>query len=91
MPVKIRIPTALKKFSDNKEYITVSYGKVSSILKNIQTKYPRLYNKIFDDEWKLKGYIILYLDEKDKKDVVNEDTIVSDGKKLRIILAISGG
>ena len=91
MSVKIRISTALKKFSDNKEYITVSYGKVSSILKNIRTRYPRLYNKIFDDEGKLKGYIILYLDEKDKKDVVNEDTIVSDGKKLRMILAISGG
>lgn len=67
MSVKIRIPTALKKFSDNNEYITVSYGKVSSILKNIQTRYTRLYNKIFDDEGKLKSYIILYLDEKDKK------------------------
>ena len=91
MAVKIKIPVSLRRFTDGTEYISTVQGRFSVILEDIKKSYPLLFKKIATSQGDLKGYVMIFREGPDIKDVVRENTLVEDGQELRILLAVGGG
>lgn len=91
MAVEVRIPIAFRRFVDGKNFIECKSGKVFEILREIGSKYPEFTKKIFDDKGNLKVYIDLLVDGQNIRQLQDVNTIVKDGQKVTLFLAVGGG
>ncbi len=91
MAVEVRIPVAFKRFVDRKNFIECKPGTVFEILKEIGSKHPEFTKKIFDDKGNIKVYIDLLVDGQNIRNLQGIDTMVRDGQKITLFLAVAGG
>lgn len=91
MSVRIKIPVSLRRFTDGIEYISTVSGRFSDISKDMKRSHPSLFEKITTSHGDLKGYVLIFQNGSDIKDVIKENTHIEDNKELKILLAISGG
>ena len=91
MPVKVRIPTPLRKITDNKDEVEAEGSTVSAVLEDLEKNYPGLRERICEEDGSLKRFVNLYLNDEDirfKEDLATE---VKESDELSIIPAIAGG
>ncbi|PYM12292.1 MAG: molybdopterin synthase sulfur carrier subunit, partial [Verrucomicrobia bacterium] len=49
MAAKIRIPTPLRKLTNNEEVVEVNPGTVGAAIAELQTRYPGIKERLLDD------------------------------------------
>ena len=91
MPVKIRIPTPLRKLTNEAELVEVPAGTVRSVIVELQTKFPGIRERLVDDAGEVRRFVNVYVNEEDIRFLQNNDTPVKDGDEVSIIPAIAGG
>ena len=84
MVVKIKIPSTFRRYTDQKKIIETSPGKLDDVLVNISRQYPVLGKKIIEKKGKLKGYIKLFLEEENPRDISNTNIEIKDGDIINI-------
>ena len=90
MGILVRIPTPLRKFTDGQSTVEVEGSTVVEILGDLDIKYPGIREKLYDGK-DVKRFINIYLNDTDIRTLGGEQTVVSNGDKVSIIPAISGG
>lgn len=91
MEITIRIPTALRKFVDGQEAVTVEGRNVAEALDQLESRHPGIKAKICDDEGNLRRFINVYADQEDIRFLDNLRTELQQGSELQILPAIAGG
>lgn len=91
MAVKIKIPSTFRRYTDQKKIIEANPGKLNDVLANISKQYPLLGKKIIEKKGKLKGYIKLFLEEENPRDISNTNIEIKDGDIIRLIMIVVGG
>lgn len=91
MPVKIRIPSPLRNFTNGADIVEVTGGTVRQALEELKTKAPGIETRLFKGPDQLNRYVNVYKDEEDIRFLQNLDTPVADGSELSIVPAIAGG
>jgi len=91
MPVKIRIPTPLRKLTNEAELVEVSAGNVRGVIAELQAKFPGIRERLVDDAGEVRRFVNVYVNEEDIRFLQNNDTPVKDGDEVSIIPAIAGG
>jgi len=89
--VKVRIPTPLQKITGDKGEVETSGGTVKEMIDNLESSYPGLKERLYDDEGKLRRFINIYVNEEDIRFLDGESTKLGDGDDVSIIPAIAGG
>lgn len=91
MPVKVRIPTPLRKLTHNEELIEVGAGTVAAAIAELQQRFPGIQERLLDEQGGVRRFVNVYVNEEDIRFLQNQQTPTKDGDEISIIPAIAGG
>src|SRR2546421_12937554 len=91
MSSKIRIPTPLRKLTDNAEVIEVSAPTVGDAIAELQTRFPGIKERLLDESGAVRRFVNVYVNEEDIRFLQNQETPLKNGDEVSIIPAIAGG
>jgi len=89
--VSVRIPTVLRKFTDNEAEVEVDGGTVLEAVSDLTKKYESLASHLFDASGTLRSFVNIYVNDEDVRYLDGNDTALKDGDRLAIIPAVAGG
>ncbi len=91
MPVKIRIPTPLRKLTHNEEIVEVNPGTIGDAIAELQGRYPGIKERLIDEAGGVRRFVNVYVNEEDIRFLQEQETPIKDGDEVSIIPAIAGG
>ena len=91
MAKKVRIPTPLRKLTNNEEVVEVDSGTIGAAIAELQSRYPGIKERLVDDKGEVRRFVNVYVNEEDIRFLQNQDTPLKDGDEISIIPAIAGG
>ena len=91
MPVNVRIPTPLRKLSNELDVVEVAAGTIASAIIELQAKFPGIKDRLIDETGQVRRFVNVYVNEEDIRFLKNQDTPLKDGDEVSIIPAIAGG
>ena len=91
MPVPVRIPTPLRRFTGDRSEVSVEAAALSSILDRLFTQYPGLKSQLLNEDGTLRSFVNLYVNDEDIRFLDGLKTLVADGDSVSIVPAIAGG
>ncbi len=87
----VSIPSVLRNYTDRKRQLNLPGATVSEVVAELTTAYPDLKQHILDDDGKLRGYINVFVDDKDIRSLDGENTALTEDSSIRLLPAIAGG
>lgn len=87
----IRIPLPLRAYAGGQEEVEASGATVAEVLRDLTSRYPQLRRHLYDDHGRLRGFVNVFLNEEDVRDLEGEATAVGPGDTLTILPSIAGG
>lgn len=91
MAVIVRIPTPLRRLTQNLAEVETEGTNIQTIIDNLDTNYPGMKERICDEGGKIRRFVNIYLNDEDIRFLDGIETSVSDGAEISIIPAIAGG
>lgn len=88
---KVRIPTPLRKLTNNEELVEVNASSVGAAITELQSRYPGIKERLVDDTGAIRRFVNVYVNEEDIRFLQNQDTPLKSGDEISIIPAIAGG
>tara|TARA_Y100000589_G_scaffold86923_1_gene80963 strand:+ start:1215 stop:1490 length:276 start_codon:yes stop_codon:yes gene_type:complete len=91
MPIKVRIPTPLRKLTHDEEVVETAAESVSEAITDLETRYPGIKERLVDEAGEVRRFVNVYVNEEDIRFLDNASTPLKDGDEISIIPAIAGG
>ena len=91
MASKVRIPTPLRKLTDNQESIEIESNTIGGAIDELEGKFPGIKERLVDEEGEIRRFVNVYVNEEDIRFLENQDTPLKEGDDINIIPAIAGG
>ena len=91
MPTKVRIPTPLRKLTNNEELVEVTAATIGDAIKELQARFPGIEERLVDEKGEVRRFVNVYVNEEDIRFLQNRETPLKDGDEISIIPAIAGG
>lgn len=91
MAVTVRIPTPLRKFTNDQADVALLGGTIGELIDNLEAKYPGIKERIADDSGAIRRFVNVYVNEEDIRFLDGSDTPLKDGDQITIVPAIAGG
>ena len=91
MSTKVRIPTPLRKLTNNEEVVEVNAGSVGAAIAELQSRFPGIKDRLVDETGAVRRFVNVYVNEEDIRFLQNQQTPLKDGDEVSIIPAIAGG
>ena len=88
---KVRIPTPLRKLTNNEELIEVNAASVGAAITELQTRYPGIKERLGDETGAIRRFVNVYVNEEDIRFLQNQETPLKGTDEISIIPAIAGG
>ena len=89
--ITVRIPQPLRKMTDGQDEVALNGVSVNDILQDLNSKFPGVKERLFDESGDLRKFVNVYLNNEDIRFLKNLDTQINDGDELSILPAIAGG
>lgn len=91
MAVKVRIPTPLRKLTNDVEVVEVSAKNIGDAITELQGQFPGIKERLVDETGAVRRFVNVYVNEEDIRFLENQQTPLKDGDEISIIPAIAGG
>ena len=91
MSVEVKIPTVLRKHTNNEPVVHASGGTIRELIEDIAGKFPEFREKILAEGGELHRFINVYANDEDVRYLEGLDTKVADGDTVAILPAVAGG
>jgi molybdopterin synthase sulfur carrier subunit len=91
MPAKVRIPTPLRKLTNNEELVEVNAETIGGAISELQARFPGIQERLLDETGAVRRFVNVYVNEEDIRFLQNKETPVKSGDEISIIPAIAGG
>jgi len=91
MSAKVRIPTPLRKLTNDEEIIEVEAPTVGGAISELQTRFPGIKERLLDETGAVRRFVNVYVNEEDIRFLQNQETKLKNGDEISIIPAIAGG
>ena len=91
MAVVVRIPTPLRKMTQNEAEVEAEGNDIDSLIEDLESHYPGIKDRICDDQGEIRRFVNVYLNDEDIRFLKGKETDVKDGDEVSIIPAIAGG
>ena len=91
MAVTVRIPTPLRRLTQNMAEVETEGANIESIIENLEANYPGMKERLCDEVGNIRRFVNIYLNDEDIRFLEGKDTTVADGAEISIIPAIAGG
>ena len=91
MAVTVRIPTPLRRLTQNLSEVETEGTDIETIIENLDSNYPGMKERLCDEGGNIRRFVNIYLNDEDIRFLDGKETSVSDGAEISIIPAIAGG
>jgi MoaD family protein len=91
MAVKVLIPTALQKFTNNEATLECNGSNISELFDFLEKTYPGIKSRLCDEEGKPRRFLNLYVNSEDIRFLDGTETSLKDGDEVSIVPAVAGG
>lgn len=91
MSAKVRIPTPLRKLTNDEELIEVDAATIGEAITELQIRFPGIKERLLDETGAVRRFVNVYVNEEDIRFLQNQDTKLKSGDEVSIIPAIAGG
>ena len=91
MAKNVRIPTPLRKLTNNEEVVQVKATTIGEAIVELQSRFPGIKERLVDDNGEVRRFVNVYVNEEDIRFLQNQQTPLRDGEEISIIPAIAGG
>ena len=87
----VRIPTPLRKLTNELEVVETTGANVGEILDNLDKAFPGLKDRICDEQGNVRRFVNVFLNDEDIRFLDEKATAVGEKDELSIVPAIAGG
>jgi sulfur-carrier protein len=91
MTVEVKIPTVLRKHTNNEGVLQASGGTIRELIEDIAGTFPDFKDKVLAEGGELHRFINVYANDEDVRYLEGLDTKVQDGDSVAILPAVAGG
>ena len=91
MAVTVRIPTPLRRLTQNQPEVEAEGDTIESLIQNLEANYPGIKERICDESGNIRRFVNIYLNDEDIRFLDGNATAVKDGDEISVIPAIAGG
>ena len=91
MPVKVRIPSPLRSYTNGADVVETSGSSVGEVLTALKDKATGIETRLFKAPNQLNRFVNVYLNDEDIRFLQNLETPVKAGDEVSIVPAIAGG
>ena len=91
MPVKVRVPTPLRKYTQGADEVSAQGPSVKAIVEDLEKNYPGIKERLCDESGKIRRFVNGYVNGDDIRFLQNLETSLKEGDAISIVPAIAGG
>lgn len=92
MPVTVRIPTPLRKLTNEKDSVTTNDGgTLAQLIDSLEEQHPGLKERICDETGELRRFVNVYVNGEDVRFLSGLETSIEAGAEVSIVPAVAGG
>ena len=91
MPIKVRIPSPLRQYTNGADVVEVSGSSVGEVLNALKTQAAGIESRLFKAPNQLNRFVNVYVNDEDIRFLKNLDTPVKEGDQISLVPAIAGG
>ena len=84
MPKKVRIPTPLRKLTNNEELVEINAATIGEALVELQTRFPGIQERLVDDQGEVRRFVNVYVGtRRTSASSKPRDAACEDGDEIR--------
>jgi len=87
----VRIPTPLRKLTNNQEEVTASGATLGAVLDELNASFPGLGERIVDENGTIRRFVNIFVNDEDVRFLQEKETQVKEADVISIVPAIAGG
>lgn len=91
MAVKVLVPTALQKFTQNQATIECGGANIKELLDSLESNCPGIKARLCDEQGNPRRFLNLYVNSEDIRFLDGVETLLNDGDEVSIVPAVAGG
>jgi molybdopterin synthase sulfur carrier subunit len=91
MSVTVKIPTPLRKLTNDATSVDVEGATVGAIVDALESAFPGMRERLLDDSGDLRHFVNIYLNGEDVRYLDGLNSAVGDNAELSIVPAVAGG
>ena len=91
MSIKVLVPTALQKFSNNQATVECSGNNITELFDSLETACPGIKARLCDEKGQPRRFLNLYVNSEDIRFLDGAATSLKDGDEVSIVPAVAGG
>jgi molybdopterin synthase sulfur carrier subunit len=91
MPVEVRIPTILRKYSDGEKSVHAEGSTIRTLISDLDRRYPGISSQLLTEDGKLHRFVNVYVNDEDVRFLGALDAPLGEGDVVAILPAVAGG
>lgn len=91
MANNIRIPTPMRKLTNDREVVEATGANVGELIDDLEKSYPGIKERLCDDAGNVRRFVNIFLNDEDIRFLEDKATAVKAGDEVSIVPAIAGG
>ena len=88
---KIRIPTPLRKLTNDAEIVSSDAGSLKDAIDGLEAEYPGIKDRLCDEQGELRRFVNVYVNGEDVRFLDNVNTKLGPNDDVSIVPAVAGG
>ena len=91
MPNTIRIPTPMRKLTNDQELVQASGANVGELIEDLEKTFPGIKERLCDQDGNVRRFVNIFLNDEDIRFLGGESYAFQDGDEVMLIPSIAGG
>jgi len=92
MPITVRIPTPLRKLTNEQDTIVAEHnGTLAELIDVLERDFPGLKERLCDETGELRRFVNVYINGEDVRFLSGLQTALAAGTEVSIVPAVAGG
>jgi molybdopterin synthase sulfur carrier subunit len=91
MAVTVRIPTPLRKLTQEKDIVEGEGGTLTEVIDSLDQAYPGIKDRLVDETGDLRRFVNVYINGEDVRFADGVATKLNGGDEVSIVPAVAGG
>ena len=90
MSAQVRIPTPLRKLTNNEEIVDVKTGSIADSFADLQARFPGIKERLLDDTGAVRRFVNVYVNEEDIRFLGGNNYQFREGDRVLVVPSIAG-
>ncbi len=92
MPITVRIPTPLRKLTNEQDVVTLNDGSaLGEAIEELDRVYPGMKERLCDETGEIRRFVNIYVNGEDVRFLAGLGTALKAGDEVSIVPAVAGG